>query len=791
DASRREGLTPPPAPQTSFVGRESELISIQAALRDPATRILTLTGPGGVGKTRLAIQVAHDLQSAFPGGIAWVDLTPFADPGQVGTAILSSLGIADRPSTSVPERLADLLPDARLLILIDNFEHLMDAASVISGIAAGHHGIAFLITSREPLNLTSERIVTVEPFGSTGLGATGPDPAVELFVTRAQARRASFIPTVRDLETVAAICRRVDGLPLAIELAAARIAHLSPADLLDRLDPRLPMLTGGKRDAPARQQTLRDTIEWSHQMLTQAEKAIFRRLSIFAGGCTIDGAEAVVNAAGDGLATAGGIAALVDKNLLRVLESDGGPLRFAMLETVREFALAQLAGSPDLRSTKEAHAAWFLDLAERASAHHRTAAERAWLDRLESDRANLSTALAWLEHEGDAERFLRLTIALYRFWYYRGPIAEGRTWFDRALDTSADIPPGLKSTALVWSAALARGAGDPEAAVSQLAGALELALGARDEGAIAGTLGLWGIVAMENGETSTAEDLVSASVALARHQPEDSLAGIYRNVSMGCLCLLALNRGDVARAEAVTHEAIALARRRDDPFAIAQHTVNLGAIARERGDLAGATSHYRDALASLAAFGDRNLALPNLLCGIARLGVLRGEPVPAARLLGAAVAMANAVGIAVSPGQGSDLNNATQLLASVLGANQRSHAMSQGHDLGTEGAIDLAHAILDGVATRHAGAPRVLTPRQTDVLHLIAGGLTDREIADRLSLSPRTIQRHVSGIFDAFDVHTRSAAIAHAYRLGVLGHAGLHDDGDYPHWSANDRAQIG
>lgn len=771
--SSREGIVTPPRPLTSFVGRDAEIAAIVQALNTPDTRLLTLTGTGGVGKTRLAIRAADGLRSLYPDGIAWVDLAPLTDPGQVGTTLLRSLAIPEQPSVPAPERLLGALKDDRLLIILDNFEHVVEAATIVSSIIDGTDRVDILITSREPLNLTAERTIAVTPFDTPATGSDADTlahaPGVRLFVQRAQAARASFTPSGRDIAVAAEICGRVDGLPLAIELAAARIAHLSPAALLARMESRLPMLTGGKRDVPARQQTMRDTIAWSHQMLSPDEQVLFRRLAIFAGGCTLESAESVMTATGGSLnSVVDGIPALVDRNLLRQVESGDGDLRFTMFETIREFAREQLTASGDLQATGDAHAACFMELAGNAYANHRGASEPTWLARLETERANLVSALAWLDAHERHEELLRLATSLHRLWILRGPVSEGRWWFDRALSSSHDDDPGLRPTALVWAADLTNAAGDSGRAISMLDEAHDLALAADDQSALSLILGLRGVIAMEQGDDSLAETLFADSVTIARDQPADSLADVYINISIGILCQLALNRGDLAIAEALASEACAIAQRRNDHFAIAAHTIELGTIARERGDLGRATTCYRDALSTIAVIGDRHVDLPNLLAGVARLGALRGQPTTAAALLGATLALARSAGAVFPRSRRNDFEPALQLLVAELGKRRLEGDMAHGENLDPDQAIALASALLDGLPAREGLPTHRLTPREMDVLRLIAEGMTDREIAARLSLSPRTVQRHVSGILDTFDVHTRSAAVALAVRHGVL-----------------------
>ena len=361
-----------PVPVTSFVGRQREVADVCDLVRRPGVRLVTLTGPGGVGKTRLALRVAETLGGEFADGVAFVDLTLLADPDLVAPTVALALGIPGAGDRPLVARMVDLLRDRQLLLVLDNFEQVREAAPLVAEVLASCPQLVVLVTSREPLSLSAERVVAVSPLPL-------PDPtrpaeelatsdAVRLFTDRAQASRAEFALSKANIEAVADICARVDGLPLAIELAAARVAHLPPAALLARLDRRLPLLTGGKRDLPERQRTLRGAIAWSYDLLAPAEQALFRDLAVFVGGCTLEAAEAVVMAAGNpGLDVLDGVAALVDKNLLRQEDGPAAAPRYRMLETVREFALERLADSDEERAVRDAHSAHFLALAEEAA----------------------------------------------------------------------------------------------------------------------------------------------------------------------------------------------------------------------------------------------------------------------------------------------------------------------------------------------------------------------------------------------------------------------------------------
>jgi predicted ATPase/class 3 adenylate cyclase/Tfp pilus assembly protein PilF len=610
-----------PAQLTSLIGRERERAAARALLSREGVRLVTLTGPGGTGKTRLALQVAAELADAFPDGVHFITLAPIRDPALVVATIAQTLGIREESGRSAAESLRDYLREKSALLLLDNCEQVAAAAPEIAALLAACPRLKVLGTSRAPLHLSGEHEFPVPPLALPGHGRLEPPEqlsqyeAVRLFIERALAVRPEFALTDENAPAVAEICHRLDGLPLAIELAAARIRLLSPQAMLARLDNRLGLLTGGARDLPARQRTLRDTVAWSHDLLDEGERRLFRRLSVFAGGWTLESAESVcLVSRGPDLDVLDGMASLVDMSLVRQSARNAREPRFTMLETIREFARELLEASGEAEAMRRRHVHFCLTLAETAERELEGARQLVWLDRLEAEHDNLREALAWSLDQGEPEIALRLVAALGAFWGMRGYLTEGREWLS---ETLAGAERGVPRASAAWAKALATAGwlaiaqGDYEAARSHYEQSMARAQDLGDRHRIASALNGLGNIALRQGNHASARSLYEQSLAIRRElgQPR-GIAGALVN-----LAGLARVQGDYAAARSLYEQSLAMQRELGDKWGASLVLYNLAGLAREQGDYEAARSLYEQSLATSWSLGDRRgvaAALNNL-----------------------------------------------------------------------------------------------------------------------------------------------------------------------------------
>jgi predicted ATPase/DNA-binding winged helix-turn-helix (wHTH) protein len=584
-----------PTPRTSLIGREGEVAEVVEFLLRPEVRLVSLTGAGGAGKTRLAIAVAAALAPEFTGGVQFVGLASITHPDLVAMALAQSLDIQQVANRTVPQLIGDYLQDSGpFLFVLDNFEQVLPAATVVAEILAACPTLKVLVTSRECLRLYGEQEFTVAPLEQ--------DSAVQLFGQRATAVRPNFAMTAENSAAIREICLRLDGLPLAIELAAARTKLLSPRAILDRLQRPLQLLKGGALDLPERQQTLRNTIDWSHDLLNEAEQKLFRRFAAFIGGCTLEAAEAVCNTGRDlGIDLFDGLSSLVDKNLVQRMERVDSEARFTTLETIREYALERLVASGEEAATRRAHAAYCLVIAEEGNPELSPAERALWLARCDLEIDNFRYALEWLFANQDLDWGLRLCMALFRFWDMREHLIEGRAQLEAILRLASSGHAKERAKVGIFLGALSTAQGDFPAAERFLKQSLSLYEQLEDRWGIAASLNALGISARDSGDYPGAQSNLERSLACWRTLPDRlETARCLHN-----LANVAKARGDYSRAQLALCEATDIFKEVGDPSGAAWSINQQGDIAREQGDLEIARDFYERALKAFRAAGDR------------------------------------------------------------------------------------------------------------------------------------------------------------------------------------------
>ncbi len=595
-----------PAQLTSFIGREHEVANVKRLLT--TTRLLTLTGSGGSGKTRLAIRVAADLTGDFDDGVWMVDLASLSDPALIPKAVASTLGMHEQPGHNLLDLLLDAVRPKALLLVLDNCEHLIAAcARLIETLAQSCPRIRLLVTSREPLGIPGEIVWQVPCLSLPGPGAQSADAlalseAVRLFVERAVAARPDFAFTVDNARPVARICRRLDGIPLAIELAAARIKVLSASEIAARLDDRFRLLVGGSRTALPRYQTLRATMDWSYGLLSGSEQSLLRRLSVFAGGFTLEAAESICKPVGaHDFYTIDLLTQLVNKSLVLADPRDR-EVRYRLLETVREYGREKLEQAGEGPTTRALHRDWFLGFAEAAESKIQGREGQVWLDRLELEHDNLREALAWSLSDGqDAVIALRFACALFMFWDTRSHVGEGRRWLEAALASTGPAPAGLRAKALGALGGIAKLQGDLEASRRFRRESLRIFRESGERRGVAWQLRALGWLAQDEGAYDAARALHTESLAISR-EDGDEAGGAIALLALGWM---ALDQGDYSAARRLLGESLAISTRLGDDGGIAITLRPLGWIAQEQGDYAEARSLHERSLALFRGLGNR------------------------------------------------------------------------------------------------------------------------------------------------------------------------------------------
>ena len=710
-----------PVPATPLVGRDHDAAAVGNLVRAEGVRLVTLTGPGGVGKTRLGVEVAQRLGRGFQDGVRFVELGSVAAAERVTAAIAAALGLNTSGSGLIID-LKSYLRARRLMLVLDNFEQVMGAAPLVAELLGAAPGVVALVTSRMVLRLSGEHEFSVPPLLVPPIGDAADVQrcaSVRLFVQRAQAASAGFELTSGNAGAVAEICRRLDGLPLAIELAAARVRLLPPQALLARLDDRMGLLTGGARDLPDRQRTLRSTLDWSFDLLSAGEQALFARLAVFAGTFGLPAAEAVCAAAagpadpGRAGSVMDTLGLLVDSSLVRPQTRDGEP-RFGLLETIREYALERLRDGADWREAHDRHAAYFLRLAEPSPAELQGPGQLAWLDRLETEHGNLGAAMSWLVEQDQVESAIHLSWATWRFWWLRGHAEELASYGD-IVAKSESMPPQLRALALSGTGFGLFARGDHATAQPLLEQSLPLYRQAGDLLGAATAAGMLGHLLALQHQDAHASELLEQTLAPLREAGNGLFAGPERvqhllDVALVCNFLgqIRLSQGDHDRAAQLFTEGLNAARSAQDRFTILVSLYDLALSRQAQGDLTGAAERLQEGVSQSAEARDEP-SVAYYLEALAAVATLQDNPERAVQLLAAAGALLQVRGRgwlhALVPRAAHD-DGLLAALRSRMGDAAFEHAWTRGRSLGGSRAVDYALHEAAPDPTQPEGTPR-------------------------------------------------------------------------------------
>ena len=794
-----------PAPMTSFVGREREMVEIKRTLA--MTRLLTLTGTGGSGKTRLAIEVARDLVGTYPDGVWLVELAPLSESGLVAQEVANVLGVQERPGEPLVDTLVEALAGKEMLLVLDNCEHLVEAAArLVDTLLASCPHLKVLATSREPLGVSGEVNWAVPPLSLPE--ATNGEPTVEammsyeavrLFVERARLRLLDFEVSRENAGAVARVCLKLDGIPLAIELATARMGALAVEQVAQRLEISLDVLKGPSRTAAARQRTLRATLDWSHDLLSDDERTFFGRLSVFAGGWTLEAAEVVCSGDGieevDGLDLLGG---LVDKSLVVAGASTDGAVRYGMLEPIRQYAREKLEEGGEGEQARSRHADYFLALAEEAGPLLWEQEQATWLRCLEADHDNVRAALSWALESGKTELGLQASGKLWRFWWMRGYYDEGKRWLSQVLDKDGQAPEA-RAQALMGMGWLALEQDDMELAKAAAEEGLELTTKTEiEKGVEAFFWGVLGDVAKHRGERKEATRLYEQSLSLCREVGDEQgiawalldLANVssdqeeharaarfleeglllakelgsaqplgYYLISLGYESLL---QGNHERATELNEQALAVLAEREHRSGLQYALDNLGWAALLRGDHDQAHTLHAESLKLAKEMGDRRVAAESLE-GLACAAWAKGQSERGAKVFGAAEGLREAIGFRRASRESTIREPYLGAARSRLGKAAWEAAFAEGQSMTFEEAVGYALSEVDvsqAGAVYGSGASDdqllvVLTSREREVATLVARGLTNRQIAQELSISERTTGNHVAKVLKKLGLASR------------------------------------
>lgn len=849
-----------PTPLTPLIGRESEVASACALLRRADVRLLTFSGPGGVGKTRLALSVVAELEDAFADGVALVWLASISDAQFVLSAVARALDVQESADQPLLDALIATLAGKRVLMLLDNLEHIVRAASELVTLLEGCPLLKMLVTSREVLRVRGEYVFTVPPLGLPNLDrltdykSLSSAAAVRLFVQRGQAVKADFQLTRENAYVIAEICIHLDGLALALELAAARLRMLSPSALLARLEHRLQILTLGSREVAARQQTLRNALQWSYDLLSPQEQGLFRCLAVFRGGWTLESACAVCVMHGNGtVEIEEGLTSLFDKSLLRQRTQLDGEIRFSLLATIREYAWERLEELGEVEAMRRIHAKYYTKMAEEAEQECDGPRQVEYLQRLEEEHDNLRDALRWTLEQPEPDLALRLSGALRVFWSVQCFWSEGRAFLEQALARSDGNVSSARAKALRALAVMLFYQNDCEQSVQLAEESLALYNILGDTGGIIRALNTLGPIVASTGNYRKARALTEESVALAREMGDrgrmaqaltnlGQMASIQGEYSKGrsllqealgiqrelgntgdvarslyrlawllvvsrqeaeqarifleeslllahttgdkelmtdCLSTtaqLALNQGDIALARSLLEESLALSRAIENEWTTAGALSTLARLTASEGDFESACTLYVESFALCQQVGDKELVAMGLE-SLADVGTTQGEVVWAVTLWGAAAALRDAMGTPIIPGEQPGYEQMVAQAHAQLGAQAYSETWEKGRKLTPQQALAAREPRSLAQESVVANAPMAtrtpapgfvasleeLSEREREVLRLVAQGMTNAQIGERLVISPHTANSHVRSILSKLGMTSRSAIIRFAF----------------------------